>query len=267
VTPVTSCYSHLPRPDRPYAPPAARRLTKNPKGWGNVESQFPSASSLTVWYGAGDNIGMIDDLRRYAPATVRNRDPILGVLRRNLPRCGVILEIASGSGEHITYFAQASGTDLVLQPSDPDLAARNSIDAWCGQLGLVNVRPAIALDASAPDWPIERADAVLCINMIHISPWSATVGLMRGAARILPRDGWLYLYGPFRRDGRHTAPSNEQFDEGLRQQNPEWAVRDIEQVIELAAANGFDAPAIEAMPANNLSLMFRRDGGAGINGR
>jgi SAM-dependent methyltransferase len=201
---------------------------------------------------------MTDDLRRFAPATVRNRDPILDVIKPHLPRRGLVLEVASGSGEHITHFAQASSTNLVFQPSDPDLAARNSIDAWVAQLGLANVRLAIALDAASTEWPIDHADAVLCINMIHISPWSATVGLMRGAARILAQNGWLYLYGPYRRDGRHTAPSNEQFDEGLRQQNPEWGVRDIEEVIALAVAHGFAAPVIEPMPANNLSLMFRR---------
>ena len=201
------------------------------------------------------------DHRRFSPATVRNRDPILGVLQRVLPGAGLVLEIASGSGEHVTHFARASAPGLVFQPSDADPAARASIDAWVAALGLGNVRPAIALDASSPKWPVLAADAVLCINMVHIAPWQATEGLMRGAARVLPAGGLLYLYGPYRRDGRHTAPSNERFDEELRAQDPAWGVRDIEAVIELAADNGFAPPLIEAMPANNLSLAFRRSGG------
>ena len=194
------------------------------------------ASSLTGASIAADNTGVTADLRRYAPATVRNRDPILNVLRPHLPRRGLVPEVASGSDEHITHFAQATSPDLLLQPSDPDLAARSSINSWLARLGMDNVRSAIALDASSPDWPIERADAMLCINMIHISPWLAAVGLMRGTARNLAEDGM----------GR---------------------VRGIEQVIALAAAHCFAAPVVEAMPANNLSLLFWRDGSAGVNVR
>ncbi len=226
---------------------------------------------------------MSHDPRRFAPATARNRDAILEVLQRHLPWRGVVLEIASGSGEHITHFAQASGPDLVFQPSDPEPEARASIDAWVASLDLRNVRPAIALDAAAASWPIAHADAVLCCNMIHIAPWTATVGLMRGAAAVLaplapsvdahqkpalsvapsvadqqPARGLLYLYGPFRCEGRHTAPSNAQFDADLRQRNPDWGVRDLEAVVELALAAGFGPPIIEAMPANNVSVMFRR---------
>ena len=226
-----------------------------------VRAIFPAIAcdvELDRGMGRADNRCMNKDHRRFSPATARNRDLILGVLQRRLPRRGLVLEIASGSGEHVTHFACASDPGLVFQPSDPDAAARASIDAWIAALSPPNVRPAIALDASSSDWPIAQADTVLCINMIHISPWPATVGLMSGAARVLPADGLLYVYGPFRRDGRHTAASNERFDAELRQQNPEWGVRDIEAVINLAAARGFGPPMIEAMPANNLSLSFWR---------
>jgi SAM-dependent methyltransferase len=201
---------------------------------------------------------MTADLRRSAPAAARNRQPILDVLRQHLPTRGLVLEIASGSGEHVTFFAATSDPGLVFQPSDPDQVCRDSIDAWTSSLGLANVRPAIALDATSPQWPVESADAVVCINMIHIAPWGAAEGLVRGAARILPPGGVLYFYGPFRRDGGHTAPSNEAFDQQLRRSNPAWGVRDLEAVAALAAASGFDAPVIEPMPANNLSLVFRR---------
>ncbi len=201
---------------------------------------------------------MSQDRRRFAPAAARNRDVILEVLRRHLPDQGLVLEIASGTGEHITHFAAAMGSALAFCPSDPDADARGSVDAWVGSLGLGNVRPAVALDAALPDWPVGHADAVLCINMIHISPWPATVGLMRGAARVLPAGAVLYLYGPFQRGGRHTAPSNDRFDQDLRQQNAAWGVRDLDEVAALAAASGFGPPAIEDMPANNLSLIFRR---------
>ena len=196
-------------------------------------------------------------MRRHAPATARNRQPILDVLRPRLPAEGLVLEIASGSGEHVVHFAAAL-PHLVFQPSDPDADALASIDDWAATSGLTNVRPAVALDAEATAWPVEQAAAVLCCNMIHIAPWTAAVGLIAGAARILPDHGLLYLYGPFRRDGRHTAPSNEAFDRDLRQRNPAWGVRDLEAVTELAAVRGLAAPEIVEMPANNLSLVFRR---------
>jgi hypothetical protein len=198
------------------------------------------------------------DKRRYAPATLRNRDAILGVLKQHLPVSGLVLEMASGSGEHVLHFARASADTLVFQPSDPDPSARDSIDAWAASLGLANVRPAVALDAAAAAWPVSHADAVICINMIHIAPWAAAVGLVHGASRVLPPEGMLYLYGPYRRGGRHTAPSNEAFDGSLRTRNPAWGVRDLEAVVELAESHGFAPPAVEEMPANNLSLVFRR---------
>ena len=167
---------------------------------------------------------MTEDLRRHAPATVRNREAILAVLKRHLPSQGKVLEIASGSGEHILHFARASSPGLVFQPSDPDPAARASIDAWVASTEAVNVRPALEIDATGRTWPVTSADAVLCINMVHIAPWSATEGLVRGASAILPEGGMLYLYGPYRFEGRHTAPSNEAFDADLRLRNPEWGV-------------------------------------------
>lgn len=195
------------------------------------------------------------DARREAPAVARNRDAILDALRGILPPRGLVLEIASGSGEHALHFAAALPA-LTFQPSDPDAEARASIDAWCA--GVANIRPALALNAAAPDWPVDRADAVLCINMIHIAPWAACEGLMRGAARVLPPEAPLVLYGPFRRGGAHTAPSNAAFDDSLRSRDPAWGVRDLEAVAAEAAAAGFGPPAITPMPANNLTLAFRR---------
>ena len=197
------------------------------------------------------------DHRQQAPAAARNRDPILAVLRGVLPEAGTVLEIASGSGEHVLHFARAL-PGLVFQPSDPNPEARRSIAAWAAESGLANLRPPLALDAAAPSWPLTAADAVLCINMIHISPWAATEGLMRGAASILPPGGPLYLYGPYRRAGVATAPSNEAFDRDLRGRDPAWGLRALENVAILAATAGFSAPAVTEMPANNLSVVFRR---------
>jgi hypothetical protein len=196
-------------------------------------------------------------MKRHAPATARNRQPILDVLQPRLPAQGLVLEIASGSGEHVVHFADAL-PGLVFQPSDPSAEARASIDDWVQTEGLGNVRPALALDATLESWPIERADAVLCCNMIHIAPWEAAVGLIAGAAGVMADGGTLYLYGPYRRGGRHTAPSNEAFDRDLRQRNETWGVRDLEAVASLAAAEGFGPPEIIDMPANNLSLVFKR---------
>lgn len=200
---------------------------------------------------------MTPDLRLFAPAAARNREPILDVLRRHLPPRGTVLEVASGSGEHCVCFAEAC-PDLTFQPTDPDPAARDSIDAWARTMMLSNVLPALALDAASDAWPVTAVDAVLCINLIHIAPWRAAEGLVRGAARILRAGGLFYCYGPYRRDGHHTAESNATFDRDLHGRNPEWGVRDLESVSELAVAAGFAAPMIEPMPANNLSLIFRR---------
>lgn len=201
---------------------------------------------------------MTDDARQYAPSAARNRDPIWAVLQHHLPQRGLVLEVASGSGEHSSHFARASGPQITFQPSDPDAQARASIDAWVASSGLPNIRPALVLDAAAAVWPIASADVVVCINMIHIAPWSAAIGLVRGAARVLPPGGLLFLYGPYRRGGRHTAPSNEAFDQDLRARNPQWGVRDLEAVADLASEVGFAPPLVEPMPANNLSVLFRR---------
>lgn len=196
------------------------------------------------------------DLRRIAPAAARNRDPILNVLRDALPPSGVVQELASGSGEHIVHFARAL-PDLHWQPSDPSPDARASIAAWTAAEGLDNVAPPLALDA-AGEWPTMQADAILCINMIHISPWAATQGLMRGAGAILPSGGLLYLYGPYRRAGVPLEPSNAAFDADLRARNPEWGLRDLEDVSACAAQHGLRVEAVLPMPANNLSVLLRR---------
>lgn len=194
--------------------------------------------------------------RQTAPAVARNRDAILAVLRGILPQTGLVLEIASGTGEHAVHFAKHFA-DLTFQPSDPDPFARKNIAAWIAAENLKNVAPPLALDASAPDWPIARADALLCINMVHISPWAATLGLFAQARRILPAGAPLYLYGAYKCGGAHTAPSNVAFDNWLRAQNPEFGVRDLEALVETAAQHGFGPPEIIEMPANNLSLIFR----------
>ena len=198
-----------------------------------------------------------DDARRTAPATRRNRDPILDVLRRVLPAMGMVLEVASGTGEHVVYLARHL-PDLDWQPSDPSAGARESIAAWVAAGGLANVLPPIDLDASQSPWPAEYVAAILCINMTHISPWEATVGLMRGAGQVLPRAGILYLYGPFRRPGRPLEPSNEAFDRDLRAQDPRWGLRSLDVVIKCAFDHGLVFEQTIEMPANNLSVIFRK---------
>jgi len=198
-----------------------------------------------------------DDSRQFAPAAQRNREPILAVLREVLPAQGLVLEVASGSGEHAVHFA-AAFPNLTFQPSDPDQAALASIDAWVRESALPNLRPAIRLDAIATRWPVEAADAILCINMIHISPWAATEGLIRQAAQLLPVGGPLYLYGPYRQSDVPLAPSNAVFDDSLRRRNPKWGLRELEAVAALAEAAGFNGPEVTAMPANNLSVVFRK---------
>ena len=197
------------------------------------------------------------DHRQCAPATVRNRDFILDVLRDVLPTTGVILEIASGSGEHVIHFAR-NLPSLVFQPSDPEPDALLSVAAWMKAAEVANVRAPIVLDASRSPWPIASADGIICINMVHISPWDASVGLIRGAAAILPPGSPLYLYGPYKRKGFATAPSNEAFDRNLRDRNPIWGLRDLEAIAAIAQSAGFSIPDITEMPANNLSIVFRR---------
>lgn len=191
----------------------------------------------------------------HAPATARNRDPILEVLLRVLPPAGLALEVASGTGEHAAWFAPRL-PGLSWQPSDPDAVARASIEAWRQAAAAGNLLPPLDLDVRRWPWPLERAEAVVAINMIHISPWPATEGLLRGAAALVPAGAPLVLYGPFRREGRHTASSNEAFDTDLRMRDPSWGVRDLEAVAEVAEA--FDLDEVVAMPANNLTVVFRR---------
>jgi hypothetical protein len=200
---------------------------------------------------------MSEDRRQYAPATLRNRDFILDVIRDVLPTKGVILEVASGSGEHVVHFAR-NLSSLVFQPSDSDPDALLSVAAWVKAAGVTNVRAPIALDASNPVWPIASADGIICINMIHISPWEATLGLIKGAAAILPPASPIYLYGPYIREGFATAESNQAFDRSLRGRNPSWGLRDLEAVAAVAQSAGFSEPVITEMPANNLSVVFRR---------
>lgn len=197
------------------------------------------------------------DARRHAPATERNREPILAILRDVLPASGTVLEVASGTGEHAIHFAGALPA-LLWQPSDPDPSALASIRAWAEVAKLPNLRPPLLLDAAAPDWPVATAHAILCINMVHISPWEATEGLMRGAARLLSGGVPLFLYGPYRRAGVATALSNEAFDENLKARDPRWGLRDLEAVVGLAETHGFTLGSVVEMPANNLSLVFRR---------
>jgi hypothetical protein len=179
-----------------------------------------------------------------------------------LPAAGTVLEIASGTGEHAVWFA-AQLPGLVFQPSDPDPDNCASIAAWTAFTGVGTVRPPLAIDVTAPDW--EKAPgvprdltAILCINMIHISPWAATLGLVRGAGALIAAGGVLYLYGAYKRGGSHTAPSNASFDASLRARDPAWGVRDLEAVTEAAAAAGFAPESVIEMPANNLSVVFRR---------
>jgi SAM-dependent methyltransferase len=197
------------------------------------------------------------DQRRREPSAERNREPILAVLQRILPPAGSVLEIASGTGQQVVHFAAAL-PHLIFQPSDPDPACRASIAAWTAETGLANVRPALDLDVRAPDWGIDAADAVICANMIHIAPSACTEGLIAGAARLLPPDGPLALYGPFKRGGAHTAPSNEAFDRSLRAHDPDWGIRDLEAVEALGASHGLALDEIVEMPANNLTVILRK---------
>ncbi|AUT72086.1 DUF938 domain-containing protein [Paraburkholderia hospita] len=197
------------------------------------------------------------NLRQHAPSAERNREPILAVLERVLPATGTVLEIASGTGQHAIHFAAAL-PHLVWQPSDLDDEARASIAAWTAHSGLANVRPPLALDVRDASWGIEAAAAIVCINMIHISPWASAQALIGGAGRLLGPGGVLFLYGPYRRGGAHTAPTNAAFDEQLQRRNPAWGVRDMEAVVALADAAGFDADEPVEMPANNFSLVFRK---------
>lgn len=197
------------------------------------------------------------DARRHAPATLRNRDAIAQVLQTVLPESGTMLEIASGSGEHVVHFAQAFAL-LQWQPSDCEPAALRSIEAWVADAELTNVLPPVLIDVEQSDWPIERADAALCINMLHISPWTACIALFRHCAALLPRHAPLFIYGPFVRHDVMTAESNLAFDASLKARNSAWGLRDVAHVDAVGAENGFQRSELIEMPANNLSLVYRR---------
>ena len=169
----------------------------------------------------------------------------------------MVLEIGSGTGQHVAHFARAL-PHLAWQPSEPDPVLRHSISRWIEVERLGNVRVALALDVRQQPWPIAAAAAVVSINMIHVAPWPATVALFEGARQVLPEEGLLFLYGPFRREGRHTAASNARFDTELRAHDPEWGLRDMEAVSAVASGAGFVLASTVAMPANNFSLVFRR---------
>ena len=212
------------------------------------------------------------DARQYAPATQRNREAILEVLLQVLPSTGTVLEVSSGTGEHAVFFAPRLHPRKWI-PSDPNPLARPSIAAWREYCPADNLYPPIALDVCDPVWAIEGDElpeplqdvdlkrdpivAIVNINMIHIAPWSACLGLIVGAGRILPPGGILYLYGPFKQGGKHTAASNAAFDESLRMQNPEWGVRDLEEVVAIAETQNLSLVTTYSMPANNLSVIFQ----------
>lgn len=193
--------------------------------------------------------------RCVAAAAERNKDPILAVLRRVLPRTGLVLEIASGTGQHVAHFARALPS-LQWQPSDADAQSRASVRAWVA--GLENVLAPVELDVLKRPWAVTRADAVVCINMIHIAPWACAEALVSGAGELLGAGGVLFLYGPFRRYGRHRSASNEAFDASLRASDPDWGVRDLEAVVEIAGVAGFRLEEVVEMPANNLSVVLRK---------
>jgi len=195
--------------------------------------------------------------KRFAQSAERNKGPILEVLRRVLPASGLVLEIASGTGQHAIHFARALPS-VQWQPSDADPELRRSVEAWIRDEGLANVRAPIALDVHDEPWPIDRADAIVCINMIHVAPWESTLALFQGASAVGATT--VFLYGPYRRFGAHTAPSNEQFDASLKANDPTWGVRDLEAVEKVAMERGFALAEVVPMPANNFSAVFRKMG-------
>ncbi|WP_028970273.1 DUF938 domain-containing protein [Sphingomonas sp. URHD0057] len=196
-----------------------------------------------------------------APAALRNREPIAAVLADWLPERGTVLEIASGTGEHVVHFAERFG-GLEWQPSDLHPDALDSIRARRAAAALPNIREPVALDAAAAAWPIERADAILSINMVHISPWTSALGLIAGAGRLLPIGGPLILYGPWLKDNIPTARSNVEFDDNLKRRDPEWGLRRVEDFVRAAQSRSLALEDTRAMPANNLMLLFRRADGS-----
>jgi len=196
--------------------------------------------------------------KAFAPAAERNRQPILEVLRRVLPPAGLVVEIASGTGQHSTFFSQHLPS-LRWQPTDVSAEALQSIDAWVSEAARDNLLPPLELDVRWARWPVAEAEALVCINMIHISPWETTEALFRGAGGLLAPGSPLITYGPYRLYGEHTAQSNAAFDENLRSRNPQWGVRDLDELCPLAGSTGFTLEEQIAMPANNMTLVWRRD--------
>jgi hypothetical protein len=194
----------------------------------------------------------------FAPASERNRQPILDLLRRVLPSTGLVLEVASGTGQHVLFFSEHL-RDLRWQPTDASPDALRSIGAWVAEATHPNLLPPLELDVRAADWPIGEADALLCINMIHISPWEATEALFHGAAKVLAAGSPLITYGPYRLCGEHTAKSNEAFDQSLRSRNARWGVRDVDALVELGRQTGLSLQERVDMPANNMTLVWTRD--------
>lgn len=200
------------------------------------------------------------DERQHSPAAERNADPILHVLQRHVPDRAFVLEIASGTGQHAVHFAQAL-PGASWQPTDVDPGALASIRAWHNITAPANLQPPCELDVTATSWPVRTADAVVCVNLLHIAPWPVTEALMRGAANLLPAGGRLLIYGPFRVDGQHTADSNARFDADLQLRDPSWGIRDIDAVAEAGRAQGMHHLETVTMPANNRLLVFERSAG------
>jgi SAM-dependent methyltransferase len=199
----------------------------------------------------------LPDGRLVVSSAERNRRPILKVLERVLPKTGLVLEIASGTGQHVVHFAQAL-KGLSWQPTDMDAGCRRSISGWLATAELANVRQPLDLDVRALPWRVPTLDAIVCLNLIHIAPWSVATALFAGAGLALRETGLLYLYGPYSVQGRHTALSNAAFDSALRAENPEWGVRDLKEVESLAKDQGFDLAETIEMPSNNFSVLFRK---------
>ena len=197
-------------------------------------------------------------IQPHSPAAERNKTPILEVLQKVLPDNGLVLEIASGSGQHLFHFAKAL-PQLTWQPSEFKSELNQWIQSQLDQHSWPNIKAPLQLDVMQSPWPVDYADAVININMIHITPWTATEALFAGAGRILTSNGILFCYGPYRRFGGHTAPSNQAFDQQLRAQNPDWGIRDIEELEILANEAQLKLVEIIDMPSNNFSLIFRKD--------
>lgn len=195
--------------------------------------------------------------QRHAPATLRNRDAIVAVLQTILPASGTVLEIASGTGEHIIYFGRQF-PQLQFMPSDPDPVNLQSIAAWTARERVTNILPPLGLDAMGKNWDVDPVAAVLCINMIHIAPWEASIGLFEKAAAQLESGAPLYLYGPYFRDDVETAQGNLDFERSLKSRNLQWGIRDVADIDSLAARTGFTRESLVEMPANNISLIYRK---------